>query len=383
MPAVRPKGEPPRRPRPSTTAAEVRRAARPALIGRVSPPGADGAVDRPRGPHHAARPTPAARRRPAPAGGRSRRTAPGRPAASSSTVLPARRRRGRPQVLRGPDGVLGEGHLQRLVGQPAADPRVQPRAAAQRRQHPRAVGQRREARRGRPPRRARRSARRAPPTRRRRSRRAAAGRWRAPGRGAATGTAPTGAGQPSASAHQATARRCSGSSLRTWVERPQVQLRRIGLRRGHPRQRDPAVAGDLAVQRDGRRLPAAGRRQRVQPGLAPAAPGPRPSSRAASARRRHCGLVALGGASSRRQARAGGGAGMSGSGCCHPPRMTEYYRYPQQNSRLHLWSPAEAGRAAPSGRHLSNRGTRRARRKVTRRRSGTEGPAENPYRCWG
>src|SRR4029453_8823905 len=37
----------------------------------------------------------------------------------------------------------------------------------------------------------------------------------------------------------------------------------------------------------------------------------------------------------------------------------------------------------PPRRHLSNRGTRRRGRKVTRRKSGTVGPAQNPYPCWG
>ena len=71
-------------------------------------------------PHHAAR--------------RDRRSAGGQREATVGVVgevpvgqgqlldlLPARGRHGGPQVLRRPDGVLGEGDLQRLVGQPATD----------------------------------------------------------------------------------------------------------------------------------------------------------------------------------------------------------------------------------------------------------------------
>ena len=163
---------------------DARRAAVPALsrrsAGQAGRPATARAERAPRPPAPRRARTPAARRPPARAGGRSRRTARGR-RPPAPRPLPPGGRRGRPQVLGRPDGVLGERHLQRLVGQPAADPRVQPRAAAQRRQHPRAVGERREARRGPPPRRARRSARRAPPTRRRRcatsSRRAVACTW--------------------------------------------------------------------------------------------------------------------------------------------------------------------------------------------------------------
>ena len=67
---------------------------------------------------------------------------------------------------------------------------------------------------------------------------------------------------------------------------------------------------------------------------------------------------------------------MSGSGCCHPPRMTGHYRYPQQTYALFLWSPAIVGGSAPSGRHLSNRGTCRRVRRVTRRSGGRRSPQE-------
>ena len=111
-------------------------------------------------------------------------------------LLPARRRGGRPQVLRRPHGVLGE-RRPAAPGWTAARRSASPgpgrgAAPAAPRGCPRAPGSVR----GPSPTRARRSAPRAPPTRRRRSRSAAGGRWRAPGRGAATGRRRPGPASP-------------------------------------------------------------------------------------------------------------------------------------------------------------------------------------------
>ena len=117
--------------------------------------------------------------------------------------------------------------------------------------------------------------------------------------------------------------------------------------------------------------------------VSPSCSGPRPSSRAASASRRHCARVPLGGASSRRQARAGGGAGMSGSGCCHPPRMTEYYRYPQQMSGVQLVVTCRSRPPAPSGRRMQQSREPRAASGGDQGRSGTGGPTENAVSMLG
>ena len=366
MPGVRPKGEMP----PGDARLGRRRADVPRAAGACSDrrgPGEPRQVGRGGGCRaaRAARPAPddAARgdrrraRRRAPAGGRSRRTARGRP---GPAPRPCSRRDGRgrgPQVLRGPDGVLGEGHLQRLVGQPAAD-RASPAPA-----------------RGAAP---------AAPT----------GCRPAPGSAPRTVSqacqavsAPGTAHSPSSveiSSRRAVActwsrrserngrhRRRPAEGERAPGHRPQV-LRVLVADPGQraagraPADRAPESAPAAApCRRSGRpcctapRWPASSPRAAVS-GSRPVSPswsGPRPSSRAASASRRHCASYP-GGASSRRQARAGGGAGMSGSGCCHPPRMTEYYRYPQQTSRFDLSSPAERPAPAPSGRHRSNRGSR-------------------------
>src|SRR3954447_23647569 len=51
---------------------------------------------------------------------------------------------------------------------------------------------------------------------------------------------------------------------------------------------------------------------------------------------------------------------MSGSGCCHPPRMTEYYRYPQQKRAPDSSSPAEEEVRRPPGGMAAIAGPRAA-----------------------
>ena len=46
---------------------------------------------------------------------------------------------------------------------------------------------------------------------------------------------------------------------------------------------------------------------------------------------------------------------MSGSGCCHPPRMTEHYRYPQQLWASILWSLADVRDGALRAPHQQSR----------------------------
>ena len=177
--------------------------------------------------------------------------------------------------------------------------------------------------------------------------RAAAGPWGAPGRGGARGTAPTGAGQCSASAHQATVRRCSGSSLRIWVSGRRSRAGGSGSGVGTERQCHPAVSGDLAVQRDGRRLPAAGLHQRRHPVL-----GELRRGRAEFQGRLHQAaplrLVALGRApTGARRAPGEGTASPAAGAATHIHRsilpLSPTIRSPP------LWSPLPSARTAPSG----------------------------------
>jgi len=159
--------------------------------------------------------------------------------------------------------------------------------------------------------------------------------------------AATGAGHASASAHQATARRCSGSSPRSCVSGRRSSSGGSGSGVGTRGSAIPPYRATLlysaTVAGFQPRAAASGSRP-----VSPSCSGPKPSSRAASASRRHCASYP-GGASSRRQARSGGGAGMSGRGCCHPPRMSQYYRYPQQKRATNLSSPADVGPRRPPG----------------------------------
>ena len=233
--------------------------------------------------------TPAAHRRPGRAGGRSRRTAPGRP--GPAPRRPSRRDGG--AVARRCCAVR-RACLVKVTCSAWEESRPpiwesRPGPAAQRRQHPRARRQRREA--------------------------AADGLPGVPG-GQGAGhrplavvgrdQQPAGGGVHLVAAQRAEDghRRRPGQGQRApgdraevlgvltahLGQRAQLELGRIGLRRGHPRQRDPAVPGDLAVERDGRRLPAACGGQRVQPRLAQLARDParargRPRRAAATAPR--------------------------------------------------------------------------------------------------